>query len=269
MDDPAVNRRPQVPDTEPEFAQADANEISDRPETSGPRLGGSAAAVQKQPGTAAKIDGLRDELHRKRTKIELQKAQKEKPKATVKRLEKEKASASMVAAAVMDHRQLPQEIASAEAGKVGKSKKVAEAWAVSREVTDEQAAAVLVGVRKRAESWRTGTASVLGVITATLVLGGDTFTSIKASAKVLPHVPYAMAVSVLFALASLYFTLRAANGPAFLDTKIRETVGDAAERDLRRAGAAAYDLKRAQVLLAIAVVIFLAALVAIWVAPPG
>ncbi|QDO87557.1 hypothetical protein FNH13_03735 [Ornithinimicrobium ciconiae] len=101
-------------------------------------------------------------------------------------------------------------------------------------------------------------------ITATLVLGGETFRSIRDSAKIVSYVPGAMALSAALVLVSLYFTLRAAHGPACLDTKIRETLEQSSDRDMRRAGAAAASLKGAQWLLPLAVLLFLAALVTMW-----
>lgn len=53
-------------------------------------------------------------------------------------------------------------------------------------------------------------------ITATLVLGGETFRSIRDSAKIVSYVPGAIALSAALVLVSLYFTLRAAHGPAWI-----------------------------------------------------
>lgn len=152
------------------------------------------------------------------------------------------------------------------APRAGKSKEVAEHWAVNYPGADSKAARdaaakVLTAVRTRAEAWRNGTAAVLGVITATLVIGGETYTAIREADEV---VPWLIVIAAVVALVSLYMTLRAANGPAFLDTKIRETLEPSWKRDMRRAGAAAADLKRAQWMLGIAVIVFLVALLVLW-----
>ncbi len=137
-------------------------------------------------------------------------------------------------------------------------------------LTDAQAAAVLAAVRKRADDWRAGTASVLGLITATLVV-----TNVKDSVRIFDQgqrvaLAAALGVSALLGLASLWFVIRAANGPSWLDTRvsrIREEAGR--DRDLRRARGAAGDLRTGQVLLALAVVVFVALVAMTWIMEPA
>lgn len=229
------------------------------PDSPGAAETGGASPGTVGTGSADPMDRL-IELQR-----ELMRLRGEEPESVIKRLQKEMALAGEdkpPKSPGLDAKQRPHELR-AERRAVWKSTDVARAWA--SEVTDDQAAKVLQAVRDRAEGWRSGTAAVLALITATLVLGGDTFDAINEAGAVKPAIVVLIAVAAVLALVSLYFTLRAAHGPAFLDTKIRETIVEAAlVRDMRRAGAAAADLKLAQWLLGAAVVAFLTALVIMW-----
>ena len=151
------------------------------------------------------------------------------------------------------------------------------------------AAEVLAVVRKRAADWRDSTAGVLAVITAALVITDvsgsigplDQWLKITCAAS--------LAGSALLGLSSLYLVIRAANGPSWLDVRITdargrvphlsfETQGKTIEqevnsalvvRDLRRAGAAAYDLWWAQRTLALSSLIFILIVAATWAGSPG
>ena len=138
-------------------------------------------------------------------------------------------------------------------------------------VTDAEAADVLAIVRARAEDWRTGTAAVLGLITAALVI-----TNAKDTAKLFGELEvrlglaFLLIVSAGLGLASLGLAIRAANGPSWLDTKVKEqvaTLKSTCRRDLSRAQGAASDLRIAQRLLWGAISIFVVLVACFWVVP--
>lgn len=138
-------------------------------------------------------------------------------------------------------------------------------------VDDHEASEVLAAVRKRAEAWQTGTASVLALITAALVL-----TNAKDTARLFrdPDVRLVLAlflaVSATAGIISLALSIRAANGPTWLDTKVKESVSttqSTSTRDLRRARAAAKDLRLAQRLLGLGAATFILLVALLWVVP--
>jgi hypothetical protein len=133
---------------------------------------------------------------------------------------------------------------------------------VSR-VTAEQAKALLDSVRKRADGWRTGVAATLGLSFATVAIKGPG----EGIAKFSGHQTLGLAVAVGVALAtglvSLYFLLRAANGPTWLDMRGPLLQADA-HRYLRRARGAAYDLKWGQLLWAVSLAVFIGTTAVSW-----
>ena len=71
-------------------------------------------------------------------------------------------------------------------------------------------------------------------------------------------------------LSSLRSSIRAANGPSWLDTNVKErvqTMESTGQRDLRRARAAAVDLRKAQQLLWIGIGLFVILVVLQWTIP--
>jgi hypothetical protein len=131
----------------------------------------------------------------------------------------------------------------------------------------DEAARVLAAVRKRADDWRTATSSVLGLITAALVLNTDAVDSVGDKARA--YLAAALAASAVLGLFSLYKVIRAANGPSWLDTIRTSTATSnevsAAVRDSVRARAAAHDLYIGQRALGVAVLIFIGMVCAIWI----
>ena len=154
--------------------------------------------------------------------------------------------------------------------KEGKAKSPAleERWSG---VGDLEAKEVLAAVRLRAENWRTGTASVLGVITAALVISGTEDTvRLFENAWVRGPLAFLLVVAAVLGFNSLRLAILAANGPSWLDTKIKEVVATprpTAERDLKRARAAAKDLASAQTCLSWAIVLFVVLVACFWVIP--
>lgn len=140
-------------------------------------------------------------------------------------------------------------------------------------VSDSEAKEVLAAVRKRAEDWRTGTAGVLGVITAAFVVSGTKDAARLFDSGIARGLLAALLVlSAGLGLASLGYAIRAANGPAWLDTKIKESVTTprpTAMRDLIRARAAAKDLVLAQRLLWCAIGVLVLLVACFWTVPHG
>lgn len=140
----------------------------------------------------------------------------------------------------------------------------AEDFAKGAPLTPAAAEAALNGVRKRAEAWRTGTAAILTLVTATLVV-----TDVSKTVHVFDPggqrlLSMLLVVSALTSLAGLAFVLRAANGPSWLDTRQYRNRWSDAQRDSYRARAAAWDLHCGQVLLAVGVAVFVLLVAVTW-----
>jgi hypothetical protein len=125
-------------------------------------------------------------------------------------------------------------------------------------------------VRKRAEGWRTGTATVLGLVFATLAIKkpGDTVGAFDGWNR---HAITAFIVlSTGVGLASLFLILRAANGPSWLDTRIKDFArARGAMRFLGRAEAASKDLRWGQILFFVALALFAVAVGLTWYLRPS
>lgn len=132
----------------------------------------------------------------------------------------------------------------------------------------EVAANILKDVRTRAESWRNGTAGVLALITAALVVTNAKDTARAYSAGEVRWLLSGLLIaSAILGLLSLYRTLRAANGPSWLDVRVTNRLPSTpadGKRDMIRARAAAHDLWLAQRLLGAAVLVFILLVALTW-----
>lgn len=136
-------------------------------------------------------------------------------------------------------------------------------------LTTAQSEEVLAATRKRAEGWRTGSTSLVALIVASLVLRSASGWMNSLSNEQLYAISALVAIALLFALVSMWITLRAANGPHRIDTRVRDyyTPHDA-KRIFNRARSAAKDLRLGQVLLWIGVMVFCVAAFASWLLDP-
>lgn len=130
-------------------------------------------------------------------------------------------------------------------------------------VSAEQAKALLDSVRKRAEGWRTGVAATLGLSFATVAIKGPGEGIAKFDDTQTLGLAVAIGVALVTGLVSLYFLLRAANGPTWLDMRGPLLTPDA-HRYLRRARGAAYDLRWGQLLWAVSLAVFVGTTAVSW-----
>lgn len=138
------------------------------------------------------------------------------------------------------------------------------------ELDSVQAAALLAEVRKRAEGWRIGSASLVAIIVVSLALRSDKGWMTSFKGVQLYFISGLVILALLLALLSTWFILRAANGPYRLDTRTRDyRVPHDAKRFYGRAKAAAKDLARGHMLLCGSVILFSLAAFASWLLDPG
>jgi hypothetical protein len=132
----------------------------------------------------------------------------------------------------------------------------------------EGAAEVLAAVRTRAEAWIKGTSAVLALVTASLVITDIRLTVRLYSSGGRWWLAILLVGSAGFGLLSLRFALRAANGPAWLDTLTGfHDDKSHARRDLARAHGAAKDLRAGQWSLTIAAALLILLIASTWVLP--
>jgi len=132
------------------------------------------------------------------------------------------------------------------------------------------AKAALDAVRKRADGWRNGTATVLGLVFATLAIKkpGDTVGAFDGPNR--NAITAFIVVSAGVGLMSLFLLLRAANGPSRMDTSIKDFArARDALRFLGRAEAASKDLRWGQILFFVALVLFAVAVGLTWYLTPA
>jgi hypothetical protein len=125
-------------------------------------------------------------------------------------------------------------------------------------------------VRKRAEAWRNGTAAALGLVFATLAVKnpGETVGAYGGWNRDL--LAGLIGLSVVCGLASLFWFLRAANGPSWLDTRIKDFArARGALRFLGRAEAASKNLRFGQILFFLALALFGGAVTLTWYFEPA
>jgi len=134
------------------------------------------------------------------------------------------------------------------------------------EVSVVTAKDALTSVRQRAEGWRNGVAASLGLVFATMTVKGPE-DGIGAFSGGEQQVLIALLTfSIALALGSLYKILRAAHGPSWLDAHFAQVSHPYdAQRYLKRAGGAAYDLRCGQSLWLAALVVFFITVVLVWV----
>jgi hypothetical protein len=133
-----------------------------------------------------------------------------------------------------------------------------------------RAGELLKAIRARADSWRTGTAVALGVVTGALTLGNTKDSVQQYDAE---HVRLMLASALLVSAAlgmwSLYKMVRAGHGAAWFDVRRADNLPGIQEsqRDLALARMAAHDLYWGQRLLAASILIFILIVAAVWVLP--
>lgn len=138
------------------------------------------------------------------------------------------------------------------------------------EITVDVAKNALDAVRKRADGWRNGTATVLGLVFATLVIKkpADTIGAFDGGDRIL--LTALIAASLVTGLASLFFVLRAANGPSRLDTRIKDFAqARGTLRFLGRAEGASKDLRCGQILFFVALALFAVSVGLTWYLEPA
>lgn len=137
-------------------------------------------------------------------------------------------------------------------------------------VTLDEATSALDATRKRAEGWRTGSASLVAMIVASLALRPGTGWVTVFSGPKLYVLTGLIAFSLVLAMASMWFTLRAANGPFSLDAKICDyRRPHDVPRIFNRATSAAFELKVGQGLLWFGVLVFAITVFATWLLDPA
>lgn len=138
------------------------------------------------------------------------------------------------------------------------------------EVSVADARAILESVRKRAEGWRNGVAASLALSFATLAIKkpGDGVGGFEVGWRIAMTVGIALAIGLGFL--GLWYLLRAAHGPSWLDMRLRDRgrAYDSA-RYLRRAFAASKDLGRGIGLWIASVAVFALIVGASWYLPPA
>lgn len=133
---------------------------------------------------------------------------------------------------------------------------------------DAEAAEILECVRRRAKAWQMGTAGLVGLVTAALVI-----TDLTTSIHIFDHesrrlLAILLGLAEVSAVSSVFYFLRAAHGPSWLETRATTIEKQDRERDLRRARGSSWDLRRGQIVLGFAIALFLALVIATWVMDP-
>lgn len=132
-----------------------------------------------------------------------------------------------------------------------------------------QAKEALQVVRARAAGWQAGSASLVGLILASLVFRSDTAWMTTFSGWQLLVFTLLVALALICALVSMWFVLRAAHGPFTLDAKLRDYKKPYdAPRIFNRATTAASELKMGQWLLLIGVLLLAISMFGTWLMDP-
>lgn len=124
----------------------------------------------------------------------------------------------------------------------------------------------LKAVRERADGWRAGVATSLALGIGSMTIKGkdDGIGGFEGGEQVALLV--LLGLSIVAALLSLWWFLRAAHGPSWLDSTIRQLAGTYdAERYCARAAGAARDLRKGQLAWLGSLVLYCATVVGIWV----
>lgn len=135
--------------------------------------------------------------------------------------------------------------------------------------SDDEAIAIaaeqLEAIRKRAEGWRSGVAATFTLILATLAIKpGEGF--MKYEGWLEKALGALIGASVLISLAGLLLLIRAANGPSWL--QVLSSAEKTEERYLSRARGAYLDFVLGRAAWALALALFLAAVVLTWLHDP-
>lgn len=137
------------------------------------------------------------------------------------------------------------------------------------EVKPEIAKTALVDLRARAAGWSTGVASIFAAIFALLVIKDA-----RPPVIVDRDFPYGLILGVaallapLSGLISLHFLLRAAHGPAKLDTRVKDLARPyTTRRTLLRLRLASQDFRRGQRFFVGALVLLIGILIFVWIYP--